>query len=728
MFLVWLLTGACLLTVSVVCYWQYVGHMLEREVAVQVKVAGEDTSVDFNRAVQSDQQVVNTIAITVQSGYPWYKTPELISFLELQTRYNKFKNLGIIALDGTVISSQDKPLNVKWVQYILGNTLEKEVFLSARQPDPEDGNAVLISAAVLHHKGKAVGALFAVLPLERYQTILQLPIGGEDGFAFVVNKEGEVEVSGRELPFENLFTTLRSASFQDPALLERFQEDVRAKKHAFLRYKIKNHRRFVYGSPLSMNGWYLISVLPTASVEKQARMLTWVSTGLFIFIFLIFLFLGGYLLRLRAYNNQQLFTTAFVDSLTGAHNLARMSQIFSEHLVQLPAQAALVLFDITKFKVINDLYGYERGNQVLQRVAGILREQLEPGEIFCRSAADNFVLLLGYEERSKLRIRLSKLTTQIRRDCTANDACLMIEAAFGVYEIKEDIPFFIMLDRAHLALENAKRESTEKIQFYDEEDRRRIVHERQLENSMEAALESGAFSVFFQPKCDLKTGKIRGAEALVRWNDLERGLVRPDEFIPLFERNGFILRLDMFILEQVVKKLVTWEKEGKEMVPISVNFSRLHLNDSQYIPQMARILDKYHLSPRMIKVELTESVILNNIVLAQNVVRGLHQKGFAVSMDDFGSGYSSLNVLKNLQFDEIKLDKEFLTGFEQNENAKRVIEGTIRLLKILGMEIVAEGVETQKQVDFLRDIGCDIAQGYFYSRPVPESDFEKWLQ
>lgn len=717
-----------MLCAGVLCYWQYVQNMLAQEVTVQIEVAGKDTALDFNRAVNLDQQVVNTLAITVQDAYPWQDLPRLIKFLQLQTKYNHFKDLGIITLDGRVLSAVQKPLDAKWVQYILGNTLEKEIFLSDRQPDPDDGNSVLVSAAILHSQEEPIGVLFAILPLERYQPILELPTVEGNSFAFVVDPQGEVEVSGRELPFDNLFSELNNAQFTNPHRLKQFHQEVENGTPTFLRYQMNKQRRFVYGCPLLINNWYLVSVLPTASVEKQARMLTWVSLGLFTFIFLIFVLLMGYLLRLRNYNNQRLFTTAFVDSLTGAHNLARMNQIFSDQLEQLTPSAALVLFDITKFKVINDLYGYERGNQVLQRVAGLLRENLRPGETFCRSTADNFVLLLGYEDRTQLRSRLNKLATQIRRDCTINDACMMVDSAFGVYEITEDIPFFIMLDRAHLALSNAKLSTGDKIQFYDEEDRKRIVNEHQLENSMEAALQSGAFAVFFQPKCDFKTGKIRGAEALVRWSNVERGIVRPDEFIPLFERNGFILKLDMFILEQVVKMLDSWKKQGKPIVPISVNFSRQHLNDSRYVPQMTRIVDQYGLAHDKIEVELTESVILSNLALAQNVVRGLHKRGFAVSMDDFGSGYSSLNVLKNLQFDSIKLDKEFLTGFEQNENAKRVIAGAVDMIKALGAQVIAEGVETQEQVDFLRGIGCDIAQGYFYSKPISAAEFEKWLQ
>ena len=255
-----------------------------------------------------------------------------------------------------------------------------------------------------------------------------------------------------------------------------------------------------------------------------------------------------------------------------------------------------------------------------------------------------------------------------------------------------------------------------------------MVSEQQIESNMEQALQRGDFAIYFQPKCEFSTGKMMGAEALVRWKRPEEGIVRPDDFIPVFEKNGFILRLDMFILEQAVKMLASWKEQGLPQVPVAVNFSRLHLNDSRYISQMRRLVSKHGVPSELIEVELTESVIFNNLDRAQSVIRELHREGFSVAMDDFGSGYSSLNVLKNLQFDSIKLDKEFLNGFSQNLHAQKVIEGTVSMIKSLGVKVIAEGVETQQQADFLRKTGCDLAQGYFFARPLPAEEFEAVLK
>ncbi len=689
--------------------------------------AGNEAADSFSRAVAADQRVIDTIAITVQTNYPWTNTEKLERFLHLQVKYNEFENLGIIPLRGKSLQARVTAESESWLREIMMRAMAEDTYVSSRQVSASSGANVLVQAASLHDGMEPIGALFAVVPTDRYKNLLTLSSLGSNGAAFVISRDGQVEVAGRPLSSDNMFDVFGRAQFPKEKPFETVREQIQSGQSTFVRYYLDGQQRFLYGVALPVNNWYLLAVLPTHFIQAQAQRLTWVSLSLVTVILILFGLLMFYMFRLRAYSNQQLFNTAFVDSLTGVDNLNRMSVLFSKRLRELNGAAALVIFDILKFKVINDMLGYERGNQVLQRAADVLHAHLEKGEYMCRSTADNFVLVLSLTDRRTLRTRLTKLVATIRRECTAMDSCIMVDGVFGVYELLEHVPFFIALDRARLALEHAKHLSTGNIQFYDEKDRRRILLEQQLENSMEQALSSGAFTLMLQPKFDFNTREMKGAEALVRWNQGERGLVRPDDFIPLFERNGFILKLDMFILEQVAKVLNKWRQAGKEQVPIAVNFSRLHLNDSRYIPQMSRTVDAYEVPHHLIEVELTESVILNNRELAQNVIRGLHNKGFSVAMDDFGSGYSSLNVLKGLQFDSIKLDKEFLSGSEQNKTAQKVVQGAVDMIKAIGAKIVAEGVETAEQAEFLRQIGCDLAQGYYFSRPLPVAEFEQLL-
>lgn len=714
---------------GVVFYWHYIGDLLERDVVANVMESGNETADNFVRALEADQRIVDTIAITVQTNYPWADKAKLERFLYLQGKYNGFENLGIIPLDNSEMTlAHNVHLPKDWQKEMLMRALAEDTFTTKRYPQLGDGKNVLVQAASLHDGMEPIGALVVSLPTERYNSALALSSFTETGLAAVISRDGQVEVGGRWLKGKNIFSVLERAKLRNGQTLDDLRQDIQDGQGSFVRYQLDGQNRLLYGVSLPVNEWYLVAILPTDFIQAQAHRVAWSSLALFVFLFLLFGLLGLYIFCLRAYNSRQLFKTAFIDELTGLDNFNRMSISFEEHVQNLQGEAALVIFDILKFKVINDMLGYERGDLILQKAADVLKSWLNGGEHICRSSADNFVLLLSLTDRRNLRARITRMLAAVRRECAIADSCLKVEGVCGVYELKEPLPFYIALDRARLALANAKKSPKENIQFYDEKDRHRIVQERQLENSMEQALADGSFTLMLQPKYDFKTGSMEGAEALVRWNQAERGLVRPDDFIPLFERNGFILKLDMFILEQAVKFLAKWRSDGKQQVPVAVNFSRLHLNDSRYIPQMTQIVDAYDVPHHMIEVELTESVILNNGELAQSVIRGLHKKGFSVAMDDFGSGYSSLNVLKSLQFDSIKLDKEFLSGCEQNPTARHVINGAVEMIKAVGAKVVAEGVETEKQAVFLREMGCDLAQGYYFSKPISEDEFEKLLK
>ncbi len=715
------------LAAGVIFYWQYIGVLLERDVVSNITAAATETAEGFTRALEADQRIVNTIAITVQNNYPWDEPKKLERFLQLQVKYNEFENLGIIPLHGDTSLARKDALAESWQREVLLKTMEQNMFVSSRQTDPRSKRPVLLQAASLHNGMEPVGALFALIPTERYRAFLTLSSLGENGFAVIISRDGQVQAAGWPFQADNVFEILATAKFSKGKTFSQLRTQIEAGEDTLVRYQLEGQARLLRGTALTVNDWYLLAVLPTDSIQAKAQQVTWASLRLFAFLFFLFGLLVLYVLFLRRYSNRQLFKTAFVDALTGADNLNRMTLQFNKRLRALNGNAALIIFDIRKFKVINDLLGYEWGNLVLQRVANLFKENLTANEFVCRNFADNFVLLLSFTDRRELRTRLMNWLTLIRRDCTGMDSCVMVDGVFGVYKVEENVPFYIALDRARFALLNAKASSKESIRFYDEKDRHRLSQERQLESMMEQALADGSFALMLQPKFNFQTGKMEGAEALVRWNQAERGLVRPDDFIPLFERNGFILKLDMFILEQAVQFLAKWRSDGKQQVPIAVNFSRLHLNDSRYIPQMTHIVDEYDVPHRLIEVELTESVILNNRELAQNVVRGLHNKGFSVAMDDFGSGYSSLNVLKSLQFDSIKLDKEFVSGCEQNPTARKVVQGAVEMIKAIDAKVIAEGVETAEQAEFLRFVGCDFAQGYFFARPLPVSEFEKLL-
>ncbi|MBR3600424.1 MAG: bifunctional diguanylate cyclase/phosphodiesterase, partial [Lachnospiraceae bacterium] len=384
---------------------------------------------------------------------------------------------------------------------------------------------------------------------------------------------------------------------------------------------------------------------------------------------------------------------------------------------------ALCCFDVLKFKAINDLFGPSEGDRLLIYIANVLKNNLNSDDIACHPGSDRFI----YFTRSK-GAELVNLISKIHSDISAFDIPFEIACNTGVYVTTGNgLSVDSMLDRAVLAQSAIKGSYTIKHNFYTEELRNTMLGEQEIVGIMSNALEEEHFVVYYQPQYNHSTGMLLGAEALVRWNHPDRGLISPGLFIPIFEKNGFITKLDMYVFEQVCKFLRKCMDKGLATVPISTNFSRHDLFMADFVEKLEEIRTRYEVPVKLLRVEITESAVMASSSLINDVVKALHDKGYVVEMDDFGSGYSSLNVLKDIELDVIKLDMLFLSEQTTSNRGGTILSSVVRMAKWLDMPVIAEGVETVKQADFLRSIGCDYIQGYLYSRPIPADEFEEIL-
>ncbi|MBY1465919.1 bifunctional diguanylate cyclase/phosphodiesterase, partial [Clostridioides difficile] len=418
---------------------------------------------------------------------------------------------------------------------------------------------------------------------------------------------------------------------------------------------------------------------------------------------------------------------AYTDPLTGADSIDKFkinsNKLFAKNN---PEEYALFYIDVDKFKYINDMFGYDMGNDTLIHISNTIASELKEDEIFARVSADHFVLLIKYKTDDDIKTRLNNIynKVQILSNPKINYYKLILDC--GIYKIsKSDNDINTIMDRANTARKTIKGGHKNSFAFYDKEMHKKILKEKEIENSMVDALNNGEFIVYFQPKYSLSDYQIIGAEALVRWDNPQKGLIPPIEFIPVFERNGFIVNIDFYVFEEVCKKIREWMDEGQKVVPISVNLSRMHFVNSNFIEKFKLIVDKYKIPTRLIELELTETAVLDNIEGLLDTMNNLKEKGFVISMDDFGTGYSSLNLLKELPVDILKLDRAFFTEKDESNNEKIVISNVIKMAKELKMKVISEGVETISQVEFLKQIGCDMVQGYLFSKPMPVKEFEK---
>ncbi|WP_379245404.1 putative bifunctional diguanylate cyclase/phosphodiesterase [Paenibacillus sp. GCM10028914] len=450
-------------------------------------------------------------------------------------------------------------------------------------------------------------------------------------------------------------------------------------------------------------------------------------------IILIFFTLLLMLLRSQRLHRFELENIAYVDPITGGNTLEGFSKLAKEVLMSpIQKQYALVYINIRNFKVINEQLGHLNCDRILHALYESIHANLTNKEIIGRVTADNFCVLLEYHNNRDLLARFDNWyihTKQSVEDYKPSH-WMIREMEFGVYIVENHtVPLPQMITRAKIALREAVAVHNTRFRYalYNDQMRLQLLREKQLEDMAEDALKKGEFQVYLQPKYRLPDERMTGAEALTRWISELEGMISPDEFIPLFEKNGFIIQLDLWVFEEVCRMIRAWLDEEKELIKISINCSRTHFKKPDFFKEYIKIAKSYNVPENLIEIELTESLFLDNKHFIQ-IIEEIRKAGFSCSVDDFGSGYSSLNLIKAIPVDTLKLDKVFFhNSVQDRERAESVISSVISMAKVLSMETVAEGVEEREQVEMLKRLGCDYIQGYVFSKPKPMEDFKQLL-
>ena len=423
--------------------------------------------------------------------------------------------------------------------------------------------------------------------------------------------------------------------------------------------------------------------------------------------------------RSQLYTLQQLRYLAEFDELTGIYNKNKFYKSTREMLLANPgADFVLIRFDVDRFQLINSFFGTQEGDRLLKYIAKMLSGYVSDKQpsAYGRIEADVFCLCFPSSYIADIETSMSKI-----RDLVASyNLNYDIVPSCGIYYITDrGMPIEIMYDRATLAAKRCKGNYVNFYAVYDGSMSAQIVREQEITNEMSSALATGQFQIYLQPKYHIASNRPVGAEALVRWFHPQKGLIPPGDFVPVFERNGFIPKLDYYVWEEVCRLLRKWADEGRELYPISVNISRVDLYNPRLAEMVIELTEKYDLPSELLNLELTESAYTDNPVAMSETMAKLQSKGFTIMMDDFGSGYSSLNILKDISVDVLKIDMRFLSKTKIPGRGENIIASVVRMAKWLHIPVIAEGVETKDQVEFLRSIGCEYVQGFYFAKPMP---------
>ncbi len=434
----------------------------------------------------------------------------------------------------------------------------------------------------------------------------------------------------------------------------------------------------------------------------------------------------------RDASNQKIRQLTYFDPITGLLNMSRFKEVVKSELSITGSEqktAAILRVNLNRFRYINESYGEAAGNELLVGVADRIRSCFGNGTPICRSFADEFIILLSrLSDPLQIHRMAVDLSVMLKKPYMAHDEEISIGFGMGISIYPDDgQDVSQLLKHAELAMKEAKSESLSDPHYFDYYLVDKLLERVQIEKNLPRALAEGEFELFYQPKVDLATMALTGLEALIRWNDPVQGRISPASFIPIAEDSGFIVELGEWVLWEACRTNKKWQDAGYPKLPISVNVSAVQFRHPQFVHTVETVLEQTGLEPKYLELEVTES-LLNDPVLIKDRLDSLKQRGISLSIDDFGTGYSSIYYLKELPLQVLKIDRTFIQNTPASPRDSSLLQSIIQLGKSLGLTVLAEGVETKEQCDFLRQNDCDQIQGFYYSRPVNSGAMEEMLR
>ncbi len=606
--------------------------------------------------------------------------------------------------------------------------MEGETFITKTRIDVVTRMPVNIYAVPIKKDDKIIGANMGICHAPDLEEVVKEDYLDGNAFSFIINSDVERVIDGSYTDADNY------APFADINMTEEMLGQIKASISAhkdggaLLAANAEGAKYWVSYYPIGLNDWYLMLAIPYNYIVKNAVSALYVSLLVLIVALVGAVAFVKYLNHVKTSNREEVYKYMYFDSLTGLYSKNGFVLKAPEFLQNPLKKYAVVLVDIDNFRMINELFGYDTGSNILKHMGDLIREDISVDEMAGRSAGDDFICLLHWESAEKMEKRIGHFINRVNF-CKFDEenTNFNIVVHIGVYKLDDpqEGQMEEYIDRAKMSILSLKDKHYSAYAFYDEELQQRMHFDAELENDVDEALKNKDFKVYIQPKYNAKTHELAGGEALIRWQHKTKGFLTPNKFVDVFERNGVITDIDMYVYDTVCRMQSKWLAEGYEPVPISVNQSRLHLYHSDYIETLRHFLDKYNLPARYVELEITENIALSSSDVLDEAVKHIHSLGFKVSMDDFGSGESSLNILKDIDIDILKLDRMFFLETENNNKAKQIIKSVIDMANRLNISTVAEGVENEEQLKFLQDAGCDLIQGYLFGKPMPYEEFEK---
>lgn len=653
---------------------------------------------------------------------------EIIPILEETAEKDKFKRVGFAMPDGSCYTTDGAELNVRERDYFIQG-MQGKSGVSNRLIDYVDGKSIIVFSAPVYEakQGEIKGVVFSTYDIEEFCDILQKSVLQEDFSFLIVDSEGNIMVSDAEVFPTGLFNvrSILEKNGRENINLEWKQILEEIDKNGYSVFEDRKY--YVHISRMSVNNWYFVASASQSAVMGQKDHIMLITYILAALIGILSLLLVCYIVHQERKKSREMEKLLYEDPLTGGYSYQRFRMELKKALETSGRKAAFIIMDIDQFKLINELFGVKSGDDTLRHINQLWMEWIQPPEVFARRSADCFGVLAFYDDEEALLARVDSFVNKVLGyDCDVKGS-YVLRPHLGIYPIQsrqED--FESMQNNAAIIHSMLKGNNSVYYGVFDQQMKERTVQNKMLEDQLEEAYRNREYEIYYQPKYDAQTQKLCGAEALIRWRKENGELIPPGTFIPLAEKKGMVEKLDSYVFEEVCRQLQEWKRAHKNIVPISVNLSRENLKNRRLTEAYLSIRNKNNLNAGDVEIELTESALFENLEMAKPILIQLRESGFRILMDDFGTGYSSLLMLKDIPVDVVKLDKSFVDDYN-DKRGEEIIRCVINLMNNLQMSVTAEGVETKAQYEFLRNLGCDSIQGYYFARPMPAEQFAKML-
>lgn len=672
-----------------------------------------------------------------------YTEKEIIDFFKEHIDDYNYKRLIYVFPDGRQLSYNKTTNAVSYASFIDEDTINRAmngelVFMGISYNKEAPSQYVHEYAIPVYdsENKKIVGVLGTRVFSATFINILSFNNYDEKGFSYIIDPYGNYVIKPQRDTSSYINFFERKIKFFE-SNKEKIEEMIKKQEKGAFIFKENNQKYLAGFATIDSKERLVLTIVPLQVLMLHIDRILGLITLIIFIISITLLSISHYSNRLLRQEQATVYQIAFLDDITGEGNNNKF-HLEAPELINSNKdnKYAIVAMGLSNFKSLKELYGQEISNQILKDIYFIIKKNLPEQSLCVRDFDANYLALYKYEKEEfilkyfidKIRDEIALYNEKNMRELSVDTEAAIssnLAVKFGIYLIKNDdgLTFDQMCERAYIARRNVQNDVTTIHRFYDEALRIKLLKEKRIEDEMYNALEQNQFHMYLQPKFNLSDGKLAGAEALVRWIHPRDGIIPPIEFIPLFEQNGFVMELDRCIWEKACEFISERKKAGKELFPISVNVSRLHMNNDSFVSDLFLLTKKYNIPTKYLELEITESASFNDEEKFLEIIYKLKSFGFTITMDDFGTGYSSLTMLRHLPVDVLKLDRGFIKDTIEDEKGQIVIHSIIDMANKLNMVTVAEGIEREDQAEFLRNVGCKIAQGFLYGKPVDTDTF-----